>query len=215
VEGITIGPMEGHEQRAVVDLLARALRDNPSTAGMFGPGPRRRLRGARAIYSLILANGEQPPLVARADGRIVGAAAVSPPGTCFYRRSQSHVHRIGVAGRDISIEMPAVPWSQLIGLLRVGWRSLERAGSFARSGMAQDPAAPHWHVELVGVEPDLQGRGIGAMLMEAVLRQSDAAGELAYLETDTPENVEFYRHRGFEVAGQDQPLGVPTWYMER
>jgi hypothetical protein len=51
--------------------------------------------------------------------------------------------------------------------------------------------------------------------MDAVLRQTDAAGEPAYLETDTPQNVAFYRRRGFEVIDRSEPLGVSTWYMAR
>ena len=37
IEQVTIGPMEPAELPTVVDVLARALRDNPSFIGMFGP----------------------------------------------------------------------------------------------------------------------------------------------------------------------------------
>jgi hypothetical protein len=48
-----------------------------------------------------------------------------------------------------------------------------------------------------------------------VLRHTDAAGEPAHLETDTPENVRFYGRLGFDVVAQEEPLGVMTWYMTR
>jgi hypothetical protein len=51
--------------------------------------------------------------------------------------------------------------------------------------------------------------------MGAVLRHTDAAGEPAHLETDTPENVRFYGRLGFDVVAQEEPLGVMTWYMTR
>lgn len=212
---ITIEPMKHSELPAVIDLLARALLDNPSTIGMLGTDPRRRLRASRALYSVLIADAAHPPLVARLAGRIVGAAAISPPETCFYRRTKARVRRIRVAGRDIYLEMPSLSWRQLADLLRMGWKGLERAATVGRSGAAHDLAVRHWHVELVGVEPDLQGQGIGSRLMDAVLQQADAAGEPAYLETDTPENVAFYRRRGFEITGEDQPLDVHVRYMER
>ncbi|HZU14887.1 MAG TPA: GNAT family N-acetyltransferase [Chloroflexota bacterium] len=212
---ITVRPMEKHEWRAVVDVLARALRDNPTSVGMFGPDEDRRLRSLRALYGALLDDAPLPPLVACSDRRILGAAAVFPPGSCLFRRAQARVRRLRLPGRDIHVESPWLPWGHLPGLLRVGPAALGRAAVMARVGEAHDPEDRHWHVELVGVEPALQGRGIGRMLMEAALRQADAADEPAYLETDTPENVEFYRRRGFEVTGQEEPLGVRTWYMQR
>src|SRR5579884_4095093 len=79
---ITVRPMEKHEWRAVVDVLARALRDNPTSVGMFGPDEDRRLRSLRALYGALLDDAPLPPLVACSDRRILGAAAVFPPGPC-------------------------------------------------------------------------------------------------------------------------------------
>jgi GNAT superfamily N-acetyltransferase len=108
-----------------------------------------------------------------------------------------------------------VPWRHLLALLRLGPPVNSRITALAQTSAAHDPATRHWRVELVGVEPALQGRGIGGKLMEAVLRQVDAAGEPAYLETDTPDNVAFYQRRGFAVIAEQEALGVGNWYMER
>lgn len=140
---------------------------------------------------------------------------MSPPETCYFRRSRTRVHRIHVAGRDLHIETPSVSWRQLPALLRLGPPALNRAAVMAHSSTTHDPAARHWHVELLGIEPDLQGHGIGGKLLEEALREAHAVGEPAYLETDTVENVEFYQRRGFKVVAQEDPLGVRTWYMER
>jgi ribosomal protein S18 acetylase RimI-like enzyme len=205
VEQITVGPMEPRERQQVIDLLARALRDNPSTVAMYGGDPSRRLHAARAVYAMLFAGLEQPPLVARSGSRLAGAAAVSPPGTCFYQRAGAGAGRVHVV----------VPWRQLFGLLRIGLPALRRAGTFARCAGIHDEGSIHWHVELLGVESDLRGQGIGGTLMAEVLRQADASGEPVYLETDTPRNVEFYRRLGFEVVAQDEVLGVQVWYMQR
>ena len=44
------------------------------------------------------------------------------------------------------------------------------------------------------------------------LVQAEAAG---YLETDRPENVEFYKKFGFAVRHTEELIGTPTWYMWR
>jgi hypothetical protein len=43
----------------------------------------------------------------------------------------------------------------------------------------------------------------------------DAEGEVAWLETDKPENVVFYRRHGFDVAVEERRLGFPIWFMRR
>mgnify|MGYP002399645183 CR=1 FL=1 len=44
------------------------------------------------------------------------------------------------------------------------------------------------------------------------LEQDNAAG---YLETDRPENVEFYQKFGFSVRAEETLIGTPVWYMWR
>jgi len=46
----------------------------------------------------------------------------------------------------------------------------------------------------------------------AHLKQEQAAG---YLETDRPENVEFYKKFGFVVEHEEEIIGTPTWTMWR
>lgn len=214
IEQVITGPMEPHERTTVVDVLARALRGNPIFIGMFGPQPDRRLRSTRVLCRMLMSGQSEPPVVARLAGVVVGAVAMSPPQTCFFSRERVRQFRINIAGRGVTIESE-VPWRELPGLLRLGLPALHRAGLMGRSSTIHDPAVRHWHFELVGVEPDLQGQGIGGKVMEAALQRVDAAGEPAYVETDTTRNVEFYRRSGFEVTATEEPLGVQMWYMER
>ena len=44
------------------------------------------------------------------------------------------------------------------------------------------------------------------------LEQQQATG---YLETDRPENVEFYKKFGFVVRHQEEIIGTTTWTMWR
>jgi ribosomal protein S18 acetylase RimI-like enzyme len=214
IDQVTTGPMEPHELPRVVDVLARALRDNPSFIGMFGANRERRLRRTRILCRILLSGQPEPPMVARLAGIVVGVAAVSPPQTCFFCRGRMRHYRIAIAGRGVTIESE-MSVREIPGLLRLGIPALKRAGVMGRSSTEHDPAARHWHVELVGVEPDLQGRGIGGTVLDAVLRRADATGEPACVETDTRRNVEFYRRCGFEVTAMAEPLGVQMWYMER
>ena len=76
---------------------------------------------------------------------------------------------------------------------------------------------PHFYLSALGVDPDLQGRGIGSAILEPVLRRADATGALAYLETATARNVLLYERHGFAVV---EALLLPGtdirgWLMRR
>jgi GNAT superfamily N-acetyltransferase len=78
-----------------------------------------------------------------------------------------------------------------------------------------DPEEPHVHLGPIGVHPDSQGHGIGTALMNRCLehlKQQQAAG---YLETDRPENVDFYKKFGFVVRHEEDLIGTRVWYMWR
>lgn len=53
------------------------------------------------------------------------------------------------------------------------------------------PHEPHWHLAFIGVDPACQGQGIGAVLLQHVLKQIDAQHLHAYLESSNPANVPF------------------------
>jgi GNAT superfamily N-acetyltransferase len=75
----------------------------------------------------------------------------------------------------------------------------------------------HWRLEFFGVEPDYQGSGLGSRLLEPGHRRADAAGELAYLETFTTENVGWYAKRGWAVVIEGIVPGTdtPVWGLLR
>jgi GNAT superfamily N-acetyltransferase len=78
------------------------------------------------------------------------------------------------------------------------------------------PAEPHWYLQLLATHPDWQRRGIGAALMNVIFERADSEGLGCYLETETVENVAYYRHHGFDVRSEwDVPTGPHMWGMHR
>jgi GNAT superfamily N-acetyltransferase len=78
------------------------------------------------------------------------------------------------------------------------------------------PAEPHWYLQLLATHPDWQRRGIGAALMNVIFERADAEGLACYLETETVENVAYYRRHGFDVRSEwDVPTGPHMWGMHR
>lgn len=81
---------------------------------------------------------------------------------------------------------------------------------------ANTPPEPHWYLQLLGTHPDWQRQGVGAELMSATFARATAEGLPCYLETETVENVAYYRRHGFDVRSEwDVPTGPHMWGMFR
>jgi GNAT superfamily N-acetyltransferase len=76
---------------------------------------------------------------------------------------------------------------------------------------------PNWYLIVIGVEPALQGQGIGGQLLQPILARADAAGIPCYLETATALDVRFYTRHGFGVVYEGDVPGVHLhyWTMRR
>lgn len=75
---------------------------------------------------------------------------------------------------------------------------------------AGHPAAPHWYLPAMGVDPIRQGSGIGSAVLDHSLARCDQTCRLAYLESTNPANIPFYQRHGFEVVGEIQIDGSPV-----
>ena len=72
------------------------------------------------------------------------------------------------------------------------------------------PQEPCWYLPMIGVDPALQGRGFGALLMRHAAMRCDAEGAVAYLESSNPRNISLYLRHGFEIMGTVQVGTSPT-----
>ncbi len=70
------------------------------------------------------------------------------------------------------------------------------------------PPEDHWYLQMLATHPDWQRQGLGAALMHHMFERADAEGLPCYLETETVENVAYYRRHGFDVRSE---WDVPAW----
>jgi GNAT superfamily N-acetyltransferase len=133
--------------------------------------------------------------VASSDDRVVGAIRWVESPRCRLRWSR----KLAMAPTAIS----------------AFGRNLPKAMRWVAAWSTRDPSEPHVHLGPIGVQPALQGHGIGSQMLAVYCEQLDLDGDAGYLETDKPENVRLYERFGFDVRGEAYVLGVPNWFMWR
>jgi GNAT superfamily N-acetyltransferase len=194
---IEVGDTRSDEIEDAIAVASRALADGPLTIAVIGEDLELNFRYLRRFFRLQYKLApHQRPLVARLDGRVIASTNDLPNGACH-----------------------ASPWMKIRSLpamLATRPRVAVRAARWFSDWERRDPAdRPHSHFGPFGVEPELQGRGIGSLVLTEYCRRLDAAGEASYLETEKPENVALYSRFGFEVIEEADVLGVPNWFMWR
>lgn len=193
---VTLGELRADEQGLAAGLLGRAFRDNPTVvATNRGRSPNNRMRAAERGMGMVVGMMERPPLVARRGDWLAGVFGIAAPGKC--RLPLRKAIRL----------MPAA--------LLNGPLVTARGFRLMREWEKRDPGEPHWHVGPIGVEPALQGMSVGSQMLERFCAEMDDRGDLAYLETDKPENVRLYERFGFVVTGEAEIIGVQCWFMRR
>jgi ribosomal protein S18 acetylase RimI-like enzyme len=192
---VVMSDMASHEVNFAAGVLARGLRDQPNVIAVYGDDPLRRMRALERMFRSSLPTMKQPPLCARRGDWIVGVCAMAPPDTC----QLSPLERLR-----------AVP-----ALLMDGPGAMSRSLRWQAEWGKRDLKERHWHLGPVAVEPGLQGFGVGSHMMERFCARMDDEGEVAYLETEKPENVRFYERFGFETVKEVEVLDRPNWFMRR
>ena len=164
----------------------------------------------------------QPDAAERAFATLTLAFAADPPCRWLFPAPEQYLRSFPAFARAFGgaalargtarlVERGAALWLQpgaepdeeaLIALIEDSIEEGQRGDTFALfAEMARvHPQEPHWYLPLIGVEPALQGRGLGSALILPVLKECDAAGLPAYLEATSPRNRPLYERLGFEVV---------------
>jgi GNAT superfamily N-acetyltransferase len=200
-EGIEIVPLEESQIEAAGAAMARAFFVDPILAYMF-PDEDERRQLAPWHFSAFIRYGYLFGEVYTTSGNPDGTAVWFRPG-----ESELTAERIEQAGLDRAPEI----------LGAESWARFNTVCDYIEALHPKEVPEPHWYLPLLGVDPRLQGQGVGGALLKVILDRADRDGLPAYLWTAKSHNVGFYQQHGFEVMteGVEPTSSIPFWTCRR
>jgi ribosomal protein S18 acetylase RimI-like enzyme len=178
----------------VAGTLSRAFIDDPVLAYLFPDAPSRP-RKLTQFFTLIVGTEARP-----GDTIIAGDGAAAT----IWRAPGEWKTPTSTMLRSV------VPMLSTFGF------SLTRALRLQATMDRHHPTTPHWYLAFAGCDPALHGRGFGGAAIRAKLRDCDAEGLPAALETANEANLAIYTALGFVVTDTfDAAPDMPMWSMRR
>jgi GNAT superfamily N-acetyltransferase len=179
----------------VLAPLCEAFADYPVMRYVLGPDEDypARLRTLIGFFLVARTLRKDPILATYEGGEISGVAICTLPGLP------------STPDLDESREWT---WS------RLGAEARERYGQWIGVWEPLGVAEPNIHVNMLGVPPRFQGRGLGRRLLERVHAMSREHPESRgiSLTTESAANVPFYEHLGYRMVGHGRiGPGLETW----
>jgi ribosomal protein S18 acetylase RimI-like enzyme len=172
---------------SVAQDLSDAFADDVMFDWFLRPDAKRDAARLRFFRTIIVDLGKGRVRIDRPSGG--GAAAVWMPSKAL-------------ATISMIDEIRALPTLlHATGLSRFGRLTVMRADMDKHHPMER----PHAYLWFLGVTPEAQGHGVGSALLRVANARLDAAGEPAYLETQTERNVALYVRHGYEVISEHRP----------
>jgi ribosomal protein S18 acetylase RimI-like enzyme len=185
---VEIGPLPRQRVRAASLLLTRAFADD-GILTHYLTGRRGQRIAIPAFFSAVILEHLATTYAATAGTELVGVLTCAGPDEPRPRLGA----RIRARSRLLQVQALFPRSSRQ---LLAGFRSMERLR----------PPQPHWYLAFAGVEPALQGHGIGEALLRPVLQQADSDAVPCYLETPFPRTHALYRRLGFEIVSESHPF---------
>lgn len=194
-------PADKSGQAAAV--LTQAFLNDPAFAALW-PDPTRRRRILTRFNESAVRMAPLTGRVLETTPTVTAVSMWSPPG----HTTTPLVALRSLPGRlRVRTAMPRTQASR--------WLDWQRRQDQRRHQLVPEP---HWVLDVVGVQPDRQRFGLGAILVRHGLRRAADDHVPVYVETCTEANYAFYMKFGLELVeyvADEPPMNLPTWRMVR
>jgi ribosomal protein S18 acetylase RimI-like enzyme len=192
---------------ALRTVLARAFEDDPMFVWIF-PNARTRRDALAVFFGLLVEYYAGAGEIDVVPAPAAGGQARDPGAVALWRVVDPAV------GSSPAETLPTIG-GYLAAVL--GPERADSVGSGLATTREHVPPARYSYLNVLGVAPELQRRGLGTAVIGPGIARAAAAGLPAHLDTTNQENVAWYEGFGFEVTAAYRmgDTGPRAWAMTR
>ena len=196
-----IVPITPKDYRLAGETLGKAFRNDP-VISYIQPDAKKRAKGLPWLHTRFVAVIAGMGSAYMTTGGEGVALWIPPP-------LKGHIP----LGPQLRAGLWQVPFR--LGLSRLP--RLLRAQSDAESRRREEIRGPHWVLDVLGVDPAHQGKGVGGRLVRHMTDRADAEGIPCHVITHKEGNVAIYERLGFRLLKAEQVLtgGPKTFSLAR
>jgi GNAT superfamily N-acetyltransferase len=193
---MTLRDLDRSQKDFVLNILCAAFHDYPVTRYVIDEAASHYDGQLRELIDFFVEGrlARKIPLIGLYDSNdLLGVAVVSPP------------HEVPAPRELVECQARAEE--------RLGREAMARFKRYERACEETDPGHAAHYLGMIGVRPDMQGRGLGRQLIDAVKARarSDRSSTGITLNTESASNLPFYEKMGF-VKGSEADVGpLHTW----
>lgn len=176
-------------------ILASVFRDHPLYVYMK-KDPEKRLKMAQWINKRVVAYGLVYGTVFTDENRI-GTSVIMPTGDGAL-----------TIPRMVRLGLLQAPFKMGLG----GFRKFMKFSMETESVRKRHMTGPHYLQLTVGVNPDVQGKGVGSALLQAGIELAESHGQDAYAETVLEDVVGWYDRYGYKTVAETPVPHIGTLY---
>ncbi len=189
-----IEPLKTKDIPIAAQLLSKAFILTPFSSAVAGGQDEKHRRKLEIGFKIMLEKKPGKKVVAKDNGKIVGVMRMVQWPDCQNSIPQGF---------------------EKIPTILFGRRSALRLFKFRSIWKKHDPKTPHWHIDPLGVLPEMQGKGVGSTLLSYFCQHIDKHNAAAYHETDQEKNVRLYEKFGYKVVDTEPIFSITNWFLWR
>ena len=182
-----VEPLTPERHAEAAAILARAFHNDPLWSWVFPVDSKRPMPLTWAIARAVRSVSVFETSYITSGGE--GVALWYPPG-CDRGTDTWRERLLDLPGAVVRFGLPAL------------WRSWRVHIDILRR-QREEITEPQWELDVIGVDPAYQKRGVARALLRHVLDEADRQLSPCHVITHNPANVTFYEHHGFSLIRKE------------
>ncbi len=198
---IEINRLNTKDTNNIIEIFSNGFENYPLTQFFFGDLYKQSIKHLIQLTCDKASEGDGLLLGAFVEGKLQGVASIAPP--------QNENNDNDAEGTPTSLEKEFAT--------AIGEEALIRLEAYSNLKKENEPSSPHFYINILAVNPQNQGKGIGSAILSHIHQMSEQHSDShgVALDTQTQQNVDYYQRFGYRVSATAELENVKNWFMFR